>query len=75
MGPQIDLGVACGLLKACGHWAGVVDLCLSLATRSDPQDLAAHFQRRGEPADDERGRRALAARGECYRVSCSLGSA
>lgn len=72
VGPQLHLPTACGLLKACGHYAGAVDLCLSVAKRCDPQDLASHFYRRGEPADDERGRRVFAARAECYRAILEL---
>lgn len=69
VGPELlPLGTACGLLVGCGHPAGVVDLCLSLAHQADPQDLALHFYRHGEPPEDERGRRAHAARAECYRV-------
>lgn len=72
VGPQLHLPTACGLLKACGHYAGTVDLCLSVAKRCDPQDLALHYYRRGEPADDERGRRVFAARAECYRAILEL---
>lgn len=69
VGPELlPLGTACGLLVSCGHHAGVVDLCLSLAHQADPQGLALHFYRHGEPPEDDRGRRAYAARSECYRV-------
>lgn len=70
VGTQINLRVATGLLKSCGHWAGVIDLCLTLAARLDPHDLAIQFHRNGARMDDDAGWRALAARGEPYAVSC-----
>ncbi|XP_064486924.1 nuclear pore complex protein Nup155-like [Ornithodoros turicata] len=68
VGPMLQLPAVCNLLRSCGHPAGVVELCLSAASRLDPQDVALHYYRRGEPMEDERGRRAFAAREECYRL-------
>lgn len=68
VGPMLQLPAVCNLLRSCGHPAGVVDLCLGTASRLDPQDVALHFYRRGEPVEDERGRRAFAARADCYRI-------
>ncbi|KAH8038116.1 hypothetical protein HPB51_022350 [Rhipicephalus microplus] len=68
VGPQLPLGTACGLLTSCSHYAGVIDLGLSLAKQVDPQGLALHFYQQGERPEDERGRQAYAARIECYKI-------
>lgn len=68
VGPQLPLGTACTLLTSCGHYEGLLDLCLSLAKQVDPQGLALHFYQQGQRPEDERGRQAYAARFEFYKV-------
>ena len=43
-------------------YEGVVELCLYAALKRDPQGLALHFYRNGEPRGDVQGEEALIAR-------------
>ena len=43
-------------------YEGVVDLCLQAAVKCDPQGLALHFYRNGEPHGDVQGEEAFLAR-------------
>ena len=41
---------------------GVVDLCLSAAAKRDPQNLALHYYKNGEPPEDVQGKTVFMAR-------------
>ena len=49
-------------------YEGVVELVLAAAEKRDLQEVALHFYRNGEPADDLQGRQAYRERDECYTV-------
>lgn len=46
----------------------MVDLCLGAAEKRDPQGLATHFYRNGEPQEDRQGLQAYASRMDCYKA-------
>ena len=53
--------------KHCCDVAGIVDLSLTAATKRDPQGLALHFYKNGQPADDTQGSYCYSARLDCYK--------
>ncbi|KFM62016.1 Nuclear pore complex protein Nup155, partial [Stegodyphus mimosarum] len=65
--PNIDLGLMCGLFRSAGFYHGIVDLCLCCAQRRDPQGLALHYYKNGEPQDDQQGMQAFINRMKCYK--------
>ena len=48
-------------------FTGVVDLSLTAACKRDPQSLALHFFKSGQPAEDTQGSYYFAARMDCYK--------
>ncbi|GIY20511.1 nuclear pore complex protein Nup155, partial [Caerostris extrusa] len=65
--PNVDLELMCGLFRSAGFYHGIIDLCLCCAQRRDPQGLALHFYKNGEPQDDQQGQQAFGSRMKCYR--------
>ena len=49
-------------------YEAVVDLSLYAASKADPQELALHFYKTGEPAGDVQGHEAFVARFVCLFV-------
>lgn len=41
---------------------GIVDLCLTAALNRDPQNLAVHYYKNGEPVEDQQGMHAFIMR-------------
>ena len=68
VGARINLRQACQLLQAVNSYKHIIDLCVSTAVLRDPQNLAYHFYRNGEPESDLSGSQALVTRMECYQV-------
>lgn len=66
--PQLQLPAVCRLFCSVHYYEGVVDLCLSASKKRDPQDLATHYYRNGEPLEDRQGLQAYASRMECYKA-------
>ncbi|KAM7443523.1 hypothetical protein ABFA07_007737 [Porites harrisoni] len=69
---QIKLDAICSHFESVRFYEGVVDLCLQAAVKCDPQGLALHFYRNGEPHGDVQGEEAFLARQRCYK--CILDS-
>ena len=42
-------------LAAVHCYTGVVEVCLAAAAKRDPQNLALHFYKNGEPMEDQQG--------------------
>lgn len=68
VGERINLRQACDLLQAVNSYKNIVDLCVQTAAARDIQNLALHFYRNNEPADDFAGRQAYMNRHGCYQV-------
>ncbi|GFS70486.1 nuclear pore complex protein Nup155 [Nephila pilipes] len=65
--PNVDLDLMCGLFRGAGFYHGIIDLSLCCAQRRDPQGLALHYYKNGEPQDDHQGQQAFANRMKCYK--------
>jgi nuclear pore complex protein Nup155 len=68
VGARINLRQACQLLQAVNSYKNIIDLCVSTATLRDPQNVASHFYRNGEPESDLSGSQAFMTRMECYQI-------
>ncbi|XP_060081127.1 nuclear pore complex protein Nup155-like [Ylistrum balloti] len=68
----LQLTVVCSQFANVHYYDGIVDLCLTLAHKRDPQHLALHFYRSGEPPEDLQGMSAYMSRMECY--NCITGT-
>ena len=51
-------------------YEGVVELSIYAALQRDPQELALHFYRNGEPRGDVQGEEALIARYYVWNLNC-----
>ncbi|XP_014679572.1 PREDICTED: nuclear pore complex protein Nup155-like, partial [Priapulus caudatus] len=63
---QLNLPLICSQFQEVHFFAGVVDICLTAATKRDPRGLALHYYKNGEPPDDQQGMEAFAIRSDCY---------
>jgi len=52
----------CNQFAMVHFYEGIVDLCLTLSSKRDPQQLALHYYRSGEPNEDIQGMTAFMAR-------------
>lgn len=66
--PHLNLGFICNLFQGVRFYHGIVDLCLCAAQRGDPQGLALHYYKNGEPKDDQQGFQAYVNRMKCYKA-------
>lgn len=62
----LQLPVVCNQFALVHFYTGIVDLCLTLAKKRDPQNLALHYYRSGEPQEDIQGMTAFMTRMESY---------
>lgn len=69
---QVNLEVICSHFESVRFYEGVVELSLHAGLKRDPQGLALHFYRNGEPHGDVQGEEAFIARQQCYK--CILDS-
>lgn len=53
---KLNLEVLTTHLVAVHAYIGVVEVCLSAASKRDPQNLALHFYKNGEPNEDTQGK-------------------
>jgi len=58
----LQLRVVCNQFANVHFYDGIVDLCLTMAKKRDPQNFAIHYYSRGEPQEDVQGRSAHLAR-------------
>ena len=54
-------------LVAVHSYIGVLDICLASASKRDPQGLALHYYKNGEPPEDLQGSQAFLTRSNCYK--------
>ncbi|XP_013792279.2 nuclear pore complex protein Nup155-like, partial [Limulus polyphemus] len=66
--PQLSLQSVCSLFQQARYYRGILDISLSAAQRRDPQGLAIHFYKNGEPPEDQQGLQYYSNRMECYRT-------
>ena len=59
---QITLTLVCEQYKSLRYYEGIVELAMCAAAHSDPQNLALHFYRAGQPMEDTAGQKALTER-------------
>ena len=53
---HLDLAQVCSQFSQVRFYRGIVDLCLTAASRRDTQGLALHYYKNGEPPEDSQGR-------------------
>lgn len=51
----LNLPAVCNSFASVRFYEGIVDLCLTAAQKLDPSNLALHFYKSGEPAEDTDG--------------------
>ena len=51
----LQLSEVCNQFASVHFYEGIVDLCLTLAHKRDPQNLALHFYNNDEPQEDIQG--------------------
>ncbi len=64
---KLNLEVLTSHLVAVHAYIGVLEVCLSAASKRDPQGLALHFYKSGEPNEDQQGLQAYVARTSAYK--------
>lgn len=64
---KLNLEVLTSHLVAVHAYIGVLEVCLSAASKRDPQGLALHFYKNGEPNEDQQGLQAYVARTAAYK--------
>lgn len=64
---QVDLSNVCSQYRQVRFYEGVVELCLTAAEKKDPQGLALHFYKNGEPEEDVVGLQAFQERLNGYK--------
>ncbi|XP_046396467.1 nuclear pore complex protein Nup154-like isoform X2 [Ischnura elegans] len=65
--PHIDLPSVSRRFAAAHFPKGVLRLCLTCASRLDPEGLAVRFYNAGQLAEDSLGRKAYLSRMDCYK--------
>ncbi|KAL5017128.1 hypothetical protein ScPMuIL_006717 [Solemya velum] len=63
----LQLQVVCNQFATVQYYDGIVDLCLCVAKKRDPQELGLHFYKSGEPPEDMQGMQAYMQRMGCYK--------
>ena len=66
-GSRLNLEVLSSHLMSAHCYTGVVEVCLAAAVKRDPQNLALHYYKNGEPMEDPQGLQAFATRMGCYK--------
>ncbi|XP_065566663.1 nuclear pore complex protein Nup155-like isoform X4 [Artemia franciscana] len=64
---RVQLSNVCQHLSALQCFSGIVDLCLAVADKRDPQKRGLYYYQSNEPADDKAGRDSYLARIDAYR--------
>jgi len=64
---KLNLDILVSHLVAVDAYIGVVEICLASAQKRDPQGLALHFYKNGEPPEDHQGMQAFIARAGSYK--------
>ena len=64
---KLNLEVLTSHLVAVHSYIGVLEICLSAASKRDAQGLALHFYKSGEPNEDQQGLQAFVSRTSAYK--------
>ncbi len=64
---KINLEVLSSHLVAVHSYIGVLEIALAAASKRDPQGLALHYYKNGEPNEDQQGMDAFLMRTSCYK--------
>ena len=64
---KLNLEVLTSHLVAVHSYIGVLEICLSAASKRDAQGLALHFYKNGEPNEDQQGLHAFVSRSSAYK--------
>jgi nuclear pore complex protein Nup155 len=64
---KLNLEVLTSHLVAVHSYVGVLEICLAAAAKRDPQGLALHYYKNGEPNEDQQGMQAYLARTSAYK--------
>ena len=59
---QVNLSAVCSKYQQVAYYEGVIELCTCAASRMDPQGLALHYYKSGQPQDDIFGQRSFLER-------------
>ncbi|KAG1694110.1 Nuclear pore complex protein Nup155 [Nymphon striatum] len=70
--PQLNLRMVAEQFQSVHFYSGIVDLCLTAALNRDPQNLAVHYYKNGEPVEDQQGMQACFMRAEAYKIITDL---
>eukprot|EP00795_Rhopilema_esculentum_P004293 gene4293-20493_t len=62
----LDLTWICEQLQSVRHFDGIIELALYAAVKRDPQNVALHYYKAGEPRDDTQGKEAFILRCDAY---------
>ncbi|XP_026495219.2 nuclear pore complex protein Nup155 [Vanessa tameamea] len=69
--PNVNLPLVCSKLVSVGYYSGVVELCVTCASKLDPQDKAVYYYKSDQPSQDREGHLTYYRRMEIYREVCS----
>lgn len=72
MTSDLNLKAVCERYQSLQYLEGVVELSLSAAKKNDPQNLALHYYKSGQPTDDSMGHKAFYDRYMAYST-CQSG--
>ena len=64
---KINLNILVSHLVAVHAYIGVLEICLASASKRDPQGLALHYYKNGEPPEDLQGSQAFLTRSNSYK--------
>ena len=64
---KLNLEILVSHLIAVHSYIGVLEICLASASKRDPQGLALHYYKNGEPPEDLQGSQAFVTRSNSYK--------
>ncbi|XP_067928624.1 nuclear pore complex protein Nup155-like [Watersipora subatra] len=64
--PHLNLQEVCQQLSAARHYDGILDICLTTASKRDPQNIALYYYKNGQSVDDLSGSTMFTTRMDCY---------
>ena len=70
----LHLSEVCTQFASVHFYEGIVDLCLTMANKRDPQKLALHFYHNDEPPEDMQGVQELMQRyvSQCFLIQLTF---
>lgn len=63
---KLNLDILVSHLVAVHSYIGALEICLASSSKRDPQGLALHYYKNGEPPEDLQGNQAFVTRSNCY---------